>query len=85
MRGEANQNVPAMAKQAVVGFIVFIANRFFSLSFRVGKHRDSSKERSLRRGIRRTLIANQAGSFRKEIQRRARNPQNAPPKTSKTL
>ena len=50
MRGEANQNVPAISKQAVVGLIVFIANRFFSLSFRVGKRGDRSKERSLGRG-----------------------------------
>ena len=71
MRGEANQNVPAISKQAVVGLIVFIANRFFSFSFRVGKRRDRSKERSLRRGIRQDLSQIQARSFRKESERLA--------------
>ena len=65
MRGEANQNVPAISNQAVVGLIVFIANRFFSFSFRVGKRRDRSKERSLRRGIRSGPIANSSEELSK--------------------
>ena len=45
MRGEANQNVPAMAKQAVVGFIVFIANRFFFLVVSCGKAQGSQQRK----------------------------------------
>ena len=39
MRSKSNQNEAATARQAVVRFIAFIANRFFSLSFRVGQRR----------------------------------------------
>ena len=35
MRGESNKNMAATTRQAVVRFIVFIANRFLSLWFRV--------------------------------------------------
>ena len=83
MRGEANQNVPAISKQAVVGLIVFIANRFFSFSFRVGKRRDRSKERSLRRGIRRGPIANSSEELSKGDRATCMKPSKCSPQTFK--
>ena len=85
MRGEANQNVPAISKQAVVGLIVFIANRFFSFSFRVGKRRDRSKERSLRRGIRREPIANSSEELSKGDRATCMKPSKCSPKPSKII
>ena len=73
MRGESNQNVAATARQAVVRFIVFIANRFFFLvvSCRAAQDlawQDRSKEDRMEEGSHVEPSKVQARSFRKEIE-----------------
>ena len=75
MRGESNQNVAATARQAVVRFIVFIANRFFFLVVSCGAAQgsawqDHSTEDRMEEGSASDVEPSkvQARSFRKEIE-----------------
>ena len=73
MRGESNQNVAATTRQAVVRFIVSIANRFFFLVVSCGAAQDlawqdRSKEDRMEEGSDVEPSKVQARSFRKEIE-----------------
>ena len=73
MRGESNQNVAATTRQAVVRFIVSIANRFFFLVVSCGAAQDlawqdRSKEDRMEEGSPVEPSKVQARSFRKEIE-----------------